>query len=167
VLRVERSSPGQRFASGGGSRLLKRLQVAVVAGRPATILRGTGPSPSEQDGEAEARRDRSYAFDGDGMEPIVAEVIVVNEAGALREIQLIEGDETCVLGVLPSRVGIGKGIAFGSDLELIQVIVLPAEGKLDQEVELLEGLIPRDGETTPDVGRDAVNGDMKGVQVPR
>jgi hypothetical protein len=167
MLGVERSAPGQRFPSGGGSRLLQRRQIAVVAGRPATILRGTGPSPSEQDGEAEARRDRSDAFDGDGMEPVVAEVIVVNEAGALRETQLIEGDETGVLGVLPSRVGIGKGIAFGANFELIQVIVLPAEGKLDQEVELLEGLVPGDGDTTPDGRRDAVNGDVKGVQLPR
>src|SRR5215213_7559023 len=97
------------------------------------------------------------------MLPVVAEVIDVKEAEALAAVEVAEADFALIeaagvvleLGLADLGVTVGQA----ADAELVQVRIPPAEGGLDDAMQLTEMKAARHNQATPDRRLDPGEGD--------
>ncbi len=117
-----------------------RLQTIDVAGPPTAIFWWAGPCAFEADGISCLGVGRRKALEQDLVLPTVAEIVLVNPLGSLGRLreEFAQKHAPLVLELDPPIVAVGVWFHIGrfADLEEMQVVVPPAERRLDVLVEV-------------------------------
>jgi hypothetical protein len=118
------------------ARVGKDLDEVVVSPNAAAVLRRTSPAAGEASGAGGAGLRRGDVLDKDVVFPVVAEVVGVAEPVAGVGSHLAEP-----LGgsVADAQVAVSDTVSVPPALEGPHVVVLPAEGSLDDVVQLAQG----------------------------
>src|SRR5690606_2872825 len=137
-------------------------QELVVAVDAAGVLRRAGALAAGALGERLAAGRGRDSVHLDVVDPVVAEIIGVREAAA-RADQRVQPDAALVLLRLdPERAVVRGGPeAAVADLELVQVVVLPAHRALDHLVQAGQGDRPGHAHAPPDRRPGARDGDAE------
>ncbi len=145
------------------ARVRQHLEQSQIAIDAAAILRRAGPLARDQRRVGLLRVERLDLLDDDLVLPIVAEVVDVAEALDAPLDQRAELDVAVVVGGLVARPGIvvGLTIAAVADLELMQVVVLPAHRRLDDPVQHVQAAVGGDADPTPDGRPQAAQRDLE------
>ncbi len=108
---------------------------------------------------------RDEAFDFDEMDPIIAEIIVVDEGGITEIVEVkipqmnFRGLECPALAVMV-RAEFRRPIDQSADDELMEMRVGPGEGGLDDCVKLGQIEVKREQDTSPDRRLDILEGNL-------
>src|SRR5512135_1695156 len=141
----------------------------VEWGRVASLQEGPGAAAvfrrcpalsADTDRIASLRFLRESAFDADLMVPSVAEVILVEEALVAAELEVGEADLMGIQGE-PGPARSADAVVPAVDAEAMQMGVAPAEGDLDDVMELSEGTLAADQDPPPDHGADLADPDVE------
>ena len=98
---------------------------------------------------------RNGALDGDDMLPIVAEIVGVFETLDAGLADAGEGQARLAGHVVG---GARIAVALAGDVEVVQVRVVPAHDCLDDLVQVAQGHVGGDEQTTPDRRTDTLQG---------
>ena len=130
------------------------FEEAAIAVDAANILGWSGPRAVDAGGPARRGIEGEESFELDDVFPVVAEVIDVEEAEAFAVVEVAQPYLALVetAGVILELWLAEFGIAVGqaTDAKLVEVTVPPAEGGLDDTMQLAEMEAARHDQAPPD-----------------
>src|SRR5690606_25929055 len=116
----------------------KDLEQLAIAPGPATVLWWAGAPAIDARRNGGDAAGGKHLLDSDLVIPAVPEVVGVSERRTLAGDRIEAGALLVARRLAPVLVGIGDAVARAPDLELVQVVVPPAEGGLDDLVHVVE-----------------------------
>ena len=140
----------RRSSCSGWRRVGEDLEQLAVAPRSAAVLGRAGAPAVDARRDCGRRVGGEHLLDRDLVIPAVAEVVRVPERRALAGDRIEAGAPFIPWWFAPVLVGVGIAVARAPDLELVQVVVPPAERRLDDLVEVVERAAPVDEHAAPD-----------------
>jgi hypothetical protein len=102
--------------------------------RTAAILRWATAGTVQEIGKLGGIRGNVCGLDFDSVYPIIAEIVCVPKHGARLKLQVTKPETR---GVVILRFGMRSLETAAVELELIEVVVVPGEEKLDYSVQLM------------------------------
>jgi hypothetical protein len=139
-----------------------RLEIIRVAPRPSDVFGRAAALRGKEAGIGERRLRRGMSFDLDRVLPAVAEVIKIVEGfGASPVRELGEGSPGGRKRVVAGRpVWIGEAPRHATEAELVEVVILPAHGDLNDEMQIIKGNGEWHLDPPQDFGFDLVERDL-------
>ena len=134
---------------------VEEVGIAVEA---ADILGRTGTPAVDAARIARRRVEGEEPLERDDVLPVVAEVVDVDEAEVFAAVEIAQPHlafiEAAGIVLQLGLAGFGIAVGHAADAELVQVAVPPAEGGLDDAMQLTEVEAARHNQATPDRGLD-------------